>query len=547
MSEFMNNIFMNNIYVIREYNKLVDLHNKMRKESDKLHSKIDKLEGKNHISERDQEKIDKLKVKYKAMMDKLKELSDAIDTIDRIEETIKDEKREMPNYIGTPDEADFKRRHKQNCDLYETYVNDVYEKYEDIIKKMRFKPTKKQFIIGGGVTLSAIALLLALRYGPEMVDKNKNSNQNPDGSNPSNSNGDNNNPSGSNQPNPDKEQNKVVIPELEQEELAEIIKVEDESLIPERAQDLLGYLNIIAPDHGLTLEEVTTYLNYKNGFVNNTTQEPTQNPVETPTTGTFTDINDEEKLYERVNGIIVPVYNNFAPQYGVDEAYAVNMFNSINGGVVEDPSRESCLDVIRTAEVLMNSEYLYAVDMKNKGESLREESTATIDYGIFFLDGSKAQVIASKMSDYRRRIITAPTSEDANKASIEFTEFLMNSWYLQGNNGEISLYAIKNSGQAAFLDKLFLNTADLAQANQKEDHQVTVINPLTGDEITLREIIEEINAANCLVEKEADNGEIFTQYVNKFSADMDGMYKETVSAKNQKSEEFTYGLNYNKK
>lgn len=528
----------------KKYNKLVDLYNKMKKESDKLRSKIDKLEGKNHISERTQEKIDKLKDKVRSMRDQLKELSDTIDNIDRIEETIKDEEREMPNYIGTPDEADFKRRHEQNCDLYETYINDAYEKYEDMMKKKKFKPTKKQVIIGG---LSAIAIVLAIKFWPSIENNIKNSNQNPDGSKPSSSNTDPKDTNNGNQSNPGEEPTPVEIPELEKDELSSLITVEDESQIPERAAGLLAYLEAMDPENELTLEEITAYLNYKNGFtVDTPTNTPADTSVETPTTGKFTDIKDEEQLLERVNGIIVPAYEAFAPQYGVDEAYGVDMFNHINGGVVEDPSRESCLDVIRTAEVLMNNEYLYAADMRNKGESLREENTSTIDYGIFFLDGSKAQKLASKISDCRRRIITAPTSEDADKAAKEFTELLMNSWYLQGNNGEISLYAIKASGQAAFLDKLFLNTADLAQANKDENHQVTVINPLTGDEITLREIVEQINVANCDIEREADNGDRFMVSVDKFSADMDGMFKEAVSNKMLAKEEFTFGLNYNK-
>lgn len=523
MSEFMNNIFMNNIYVIKEYNKLVDLHNKMRKESDKLHSKIDKLEGKNHISERDQEKIDKLKVKYKAMMDKLKELSDAIDTIDRIEETIKDEKREMPNYIGTPDEADFKRRHKQNCDLYETYVNDVYEKYEDIIKKMRFKPTKKQFIIGGGVTLSAIALLLALRYGPEMVDKNKNSNQNPDGSNPSNSNGDNNNPSGSNQPNPDKEQNKVVIPELEQEELAEIIKVEDESLIPERAQDLLGYLNIIAPDHGLTLEEVTTYLNYKNGFVNNTTQEPTQNPVETPTTGTFTNIDDEKQVYERANQI-VPYFTTLVPAQNMTVEQVEEFLNYFYGKV-DDPNYDGAAFTIDSINDLMFAELGSSVDILNEVKTSRGPAPIFVDYTKFFIDGSQGQKLAEQITEYRSAMI-AGAGSDITSLRKGFTELFMNSWILKGNNGKaINAYTLESAGERALIDLMFLNTAVLCG----DSSELVITHPITGDEVTLEWILNQANYEACPTT--LDDGTEIT--LDKSSQDLYSMYQQAVIRKNQ--------------
>ena len=260
--------------------------------------------------------------------------------------------------------------------------------------------------------------------------------------------------------------------------------------------------------------------------------------------GAFTDINDKEQLLERVNGVIVPVYDELAPEYGVDEAYAIEMFNHFNCGDVKEPSIESCLDVVRTAEVLFNKEYLYASDMRNKGESLREESNVTIDYGIFLLDGSRAQKLASQISEYRRIIITNPNSKEAEQAAKDFTVLFMNSWYLQGNNGTISMYALEPSGQAVFLDKLFLNTADLVQANISEDHEVTVINPLDGEEITLSYMVEEVNKADCEGELIAENGDIVKGFVNKFSADMHGMLTEAIDRKNSVSNKFTYGLDY---
>lgn len=520
------------------------LKDKLARKIASVQKKLDRIAKKPKTAKTEAE-LKKVNYLLDTLQNQFKELEEKLQRIEEARKTVRQYEREKDLARGTSDEQTKKEEYEKANELYKDLIDRTYNEYtgkNGIAVNKGFNLTKTQIIGSVVAGVSVVALIVALKTVPSMIN---NSNKTQDGTNGSSSqdktqNGDNNS-------NENDKPTEVNIPELEKDELSALIKVENETDIPSVAKGLLTYLKAVDPETDITLEEITAYLNYKNGFDKTNTQEPTQESVETPTTGTFTDINDEEQLLERVNGIIVPVYDHFAPQYGVDETYGVDMFNHINGGATENPSRESCLDVIRTAEVLMNSEYLYAADMKNKGESLREESTSTIDYGIFFLDGSKAQVIASRISDYRRRIITAPTSEDANKASIEFTEFLMNSWYLQGNNGEISLYAIKNSGQAALLDKLFLNTADLAQANQKEDHQVTVINPLTGEEITLREIIEEINAANCLVEKEADNGERFMQYVNKFSADMDGMYKEAVSANIQKSEEFTYGLNYNKK
>lgn len=517
----------------RKYSKLMALMSQLDKKLAKLEAQITKLEAKNSPSQRILTKIDKLKVQHYSLNNVLNELTDV--------ERVGNELENLEGLRGTLDPAEYDRRYNQTMRMFTNVVNDNYDKYKRLMKN-----TKKQVAIGSGVTLTALALLLALKFGPEAIEKFKNSNQNPDGSNPSGSQdkeNTNNGNSDSSKDASDDKQPEVEIPELEKQELSSLVKVEDESQVTERAEGLLAYLKALDPNIEYTLEDLTEYLNYKNGF---TADEPTQTPAENPTTGTFTDINDEEQLLERVNGIIVPVYNDLAPQYGVDEAYAVDMFNNINGGVVEDPSRESCLDVIRTASVLMDTEIAYAVDMRNKGKSLREESTATIDYGIFFLDGSKAQEIASKISNYRRIMITSPSSKEAEKAAKEFTEFLMNSWYLQGNNGEINLYSIKTSGQAVFLDQLFLNTATLVQANINEGYNITVINPLDGEKITLGQIIEEINEADCQVEKEADNGDVFMQYVNKFSADIDGMFKDAVSNKMLAKEEFTYGLQYNK-
>lgn len=248
------------------------------------------------------------------------------------------------------------------------------------------------------------------------------------------------------------------------------------------------------------------------------------------------DIDDDDQVYSRAQEI-VKLYDKFAPQYGVDVTYVADMLRYINGGVVKETSREAALDVINTFEVLMNNEYLYAAEMRNKGETGRKESNETIDYGIFFIDNTKAQKLAVKISNYRSPIIENPLG-DTKEYEQGFTELLMNSWY---NNGyeEISAYALESSGMSAIIDKLFLNTADVVRSNPSDTFDVTVHEPLEDKDVTLSAIVADINQANCEVEMTADNGEVFLMYVNKFTYDMEGMLKEAVY--NNQAYEENYG------
>lgn len=248
-----------------------------------------------------------------------------------------------------------------------------------------------------------------------------------------------------------------------------------------------------------------------------------------------TEVNNSEEVYSRAEEIKSKYFDVLAPQYGVDTEYATNMFNFTNAGVVIEASQEAALDTIKTYEVLMNNEYLYAKDMRNKGESGREENKTTIDYGIFFTDGSKGQKLASKISDLRSKMILAESKEEFEKYAKEFTILFMNSWYNEGYQ-EISASALETAGMQALIDKLFLNTADLAQSSENADYNITVTNPLTGEEITLAEMVKQVNTANCQATMIAENGDEVVVYVNKFTYDMEGMLKEAV-AKKQAHEE----------
>ncbi len=282
-----------------------------------------------------------------------------------------------------------------------------------------------------------------------------------------------------------------------------------------------------------------------------------QNPDPTPSTGVtdtlepakpaptpsaviddlkFTDINDKEQVAERAAEILTD-FNDLAPELGINEDDIIDILNYINGGVVNETSREATLFVITEIEELMNNEMNYTVDYLNKGESGHVKPSHTVDYSKFYLDGSQGQKLAKEVSDLRSKMINNP--EQIQETSTEFTKLLMNSWYLNGN-GVISAYALETSGMEALTDKLFLSTAMIAGTQD-----VVVINPLTGDEETLVHIIDEINKADCPQEMKADNGEVFTKYVNKFSYDLEGMLKEAVYNKQAYEENFGRTLSNN--
>ncbi len=266
----------------------------------------------------------------------------------------------------------------------------------------------------------------------------------------------------------------------------------------------------------------------------NSYNEPTEK-VESLYETVLTDINNDEQVYARAKEI-VELYDEFAPQYMVDVEYAAEMLRYINGGVVNEVSREAALDVIKTFEVLMNNEYLYAKEIRNKGVTGREESVKTIDYAIFFKDNTRAQKLATKVTSYRSPIIKEPLG-DTKEYEQGFTTLLMNSWYNQGYQ-EISTYALETSGMSAVIDKLFLNTADVIRADQSDTFNITVHEPIDDKDITLSKMIDKVNEANCLAEMTSDNGETFEMYVNKFTYDMEGMLKEAVYNKQAYDENF---------
>lgn len=234
----------------------------------------------------------------------------------------------------------------------------------------------------------------------------------------------------------------------------------------------------------------------------------------------FVDIFDEEQVALRGQEIL-PYFEELAPNLKFTNNNAEKLLNCMNCGLVKEINQAQRLEQVNIFEALLNGEINYSIDLVNKGFSLRKEQNTVVDYGKFFIDGSKTQELASEMSEYRYGMMI--DKENGKEYATKFTVLLMKSWLLDGCDNEvISAYRLESSSNKVFIDKLFLNTAMLAGAYDN----IEVINPLDGEVITLKYLIEEINKNNCPVELIADNGDIVNTYTNKFSYDMIGMISE---------------------
>lgn len=245
------------------------------------------------------------------------------------------------------------------------------------------------------------------------------------------------------------------------------------------------------------------------------------NTKEAVNEGEFTDINNEEAVLKRANEVKT-YFDTYAKEQNITVDDIANYLRYINGGVVNEVSFESAIDVINEINLVGANEIGYAVDIHNNGQSNRENKKVVVDYSKLFLDNSNGQRLAKKIVDLREKMMT--TDGDIKSYQKEFTELLMNSWYLNGYN-EIDAYTLETSGMKAMIDTLFFNTASLAIANSDEKYDVVVKNGLTGTDMTLTEIIEQINANNCPVDGSEEK-------VSKFTSDLYGMVDEAAFNKN---------------
>ena len=231
----------------------------------------------------------------------------------------------------------------------------------------------------------------------------------------------------------------------------------------------------------------------------------------------FVNISDEEAVYERASEI-KPFFDTYAKDQNITLEDIEDFLRYINGGVVNEASYEAALNVIGNIDIVMNNEMAYSVDVHNNGKSNREKNDLIVDYSKLFLDGSNAQRLVTKINELRSKMIS--TDGDITSYQKEFATLFMNSWYLHGYN-EIDAYTLETSGMSAIVDTLFLSTATIATANQSNKYDVELVDPLTKEKITLKQMIEIFNETEC---ENNINGEVMI--ATKFNSDFYGMVAE---------------------
>ena len=273
---------------------------------DKLEKRIDELK-REYAIENDERKKDF----YERLEKKYENLCDLLEKINRINEQLKQDEINFKNSIGTPDEEQARKTYEQNYDLMLKYIEDGYSEFKKIIDsnfelKERVKLNKK--VVAG---VSAVAILITMSGVAlhNTIKEIKNTNTKVDG----------NGSSSSQEQNPKEEstnENKVSIPELDNEAFNELTKVENKEEISEKAEIVLGVLDAVAPNHNYTLEDIEKYLEVKNGLVSEVTN------TQTKQENMLTDITDTEKVAQR-GSELTDIYNKYVPYLGIDEDYAI--------------------------------------------------------------------------------------------------------------------------------------------------------------------------------------------------------------------------------
>ena len=481
---------------------------------DKLEKRIDELK-REYAIENDERKKDF----YERLEKKYENLCDLLEKINRINEQLKQDEINFKNSIGTPDEEQARKTYEQNYDLMLKYIEDGYSEFKKIIDsnfelKERVKLNKK--VVAG---VSAVAILITMSGVAlhNTIKEIKNTNTKVDG----------NGSSSSQEQNPKEEstnENKVSIPELDNEAFNELTKVENKEEISEKAEIVLGVLDAVAPNHNYTLEDIEKYLEVKNGLVSEVTN------TQTKQENMLTDITDTEKVAQR-GSELTDIYNKYVPYLGIDEDYAINAFNWINGGAVNNVSLDEGAFVIDTYVDLLVAEKGNAEDVICGRNSDRKTPTETIDYGMFFLDGTRGQKLANKLGKLRSDMILN-AGKDISEYQKEFAELFLNSWILRGHE-EISAASLETSGMEAMIDLMFLNTAPLCGDPTK----IVITNPADGKDITLAEIIQMANTDECEAELVDENGVVIETYdgLDKSTSDLIGMVSEAAMNKQLKS------------
>ncbi len=248
---------------------------------------------------------------------------------------------------------------------------------------------------------------------------------------------------------------------------------------------------------------------------------PTPEVTEEVVIKTFTDITNEEQVAERAEEI-KGYFDKYVPAYPITIEEIENMLRFINGGYVESATLDDAANVIDTINVAMVSELGNATDRANEVETTREEQKDTFDYGLFFLDGTKAQMLADKITDLRASMILN-AGTDITEYRKEFATLMNNAWMLHGNSGkEIDAYSLETSGMEAVIDLMFLNTAAL----MGESDDIVITDALLNEDKTFTQILNEANYEDCPTQVVDEDGTVYDITLDKSTSDLVGMVTE---------------------
>ncbi len=417
-------------------------------------------------------------------------------------------------------------------------VEKIQNKYQSYIDKIIYggEEIKEGKINKKVVGVTAVAALIALGLIVPKMAKTFSNNNNTFGNSSTinnNNNNNNNNKWQNDTTNPTKpseeEPERVNIPELDQ--YSTFTQVENEEDITKVASELMVLLDAVAPDNNYTEQNVIDYLKEKNGFTSSENigsapdkdgNEPSNEVLE------FTDIHDEEQVTNRAI-IINEYFNKISPNQNMTVEKVEEFLKYINSGIVDEPSYDGAAFVIDSINDLMVNELAAASDIINEVETGREKKEVLVDYSIFFLDGSQGQRLGKKINDLRQSMIINASGDISNYKK-QFTELFLNSWILHGFNGaEINSYLLETPGMEALIDVMFLNTSILVG----ESKDMIVTNPLTLEEVSLKEIHEIANYEDCPTQLMDENGIVLDEKItlDKSSSDLYAMYTKAMMNK----------------
>lgn len=216
----------------------------------------------------------------------------------------------------------------------------------------------------------------------------------------------------------------------------------------------------------------------------------------------LTDINDEEQVYARAKYIKEKYYDVYLKDRYVTIEYVEEQLRQINAGICESVSFESANNTIVVINDLVFREEGNATDRVNQVTNTREETSGTLDLGIFCVDGTKGQMLLHQLSEIRTGMIQGAGKTDISDLQKDYTELFLRSTLLQGYEA-IDINSLETGGMKYLAGISFLNTATLCG----DFREVIIEDPLTLEKISLQSVIDQFNNAECQTNVVDENGQ----------------------------------------